>query len=256
MKLKTKLSLGIGFLFVIIYSLVIFCMYYINTISSDSENILKDNYNSVQYAKNMFISLDDMNMSLVNHITNPLDNIQQTQENSFNFQSAKKIFDMNLSKEKNNITESNEKGLVQKLLRSYDGFIKTSNYLKKVNNKNDVRYTELAKHYEDMRESIESISDINMQAIIDKNQFARKDEANMKMLMGVVGTISVLLAFAYFWYYPFYVSHTIEILAAKMTDLLKKAGIEHDLKTKDESIIMLKSIQSIDENLDLIKKVK
>jgi len=249
MKLKTKLSLGIGFLFAIIYALVIFCMYYINTISNDSENILKDNYNSVHYAKNLNTALENMNMSLG-------DCTSASSNNLSDFQSAKKTFDANLQKEKNNITESNEKEIVQKLLRSYDAYIKTSNYLKKVNNKNDVRYSELTKHYKDMRESIESISDINMKAIIDKNQFARKDEASMKMLMAVVGTISVLLAFAYFWYYPFYVSHSIEILAEKMTNLLKKAGIEQEMKTKDESIIILKSIQTIDEDLDLIKKVK
>jgi len=47
MTLKTKLSLGLGFLFLIIFILVGFCSYYVGKLGQESDNILKDNYNSI-----------------------------------------------------------------------------------------------------------------------------------------------------------------------------------------------------------------
>ena len=43
MTLKTKLSWGLGFLFLIIFILVGFCSYYVGKLSQESENILKNN---------------------------------------------------------------------------------------------------------------------------------------------------------------------------------------------------------------------
>ena len=51
MVLKKKLSLGLGFLFFIIFVLAIFCSYYIGKLSQEAGNILKDNYNSLVYSK-------------------------------------------------------------------------------------------------------------------------------------------------------------------------------------------------------------
>jgi hypothetical protein len=46
MTLKTKLSLGLGFLFLIILTLAAFCSYYVGKLGQESDNILKDNYYS------------------------------------------------------------------------------------------------------------------------------------------------------------------------------------------------------------------
>lgn len=64
MTLKTKISWGLGFLFLLIFTLVGFCSYYVGKLSQESENILKDNYNSIVYAKNMLAGLDDMKTSI------------------------------------------------------------------------------------------------------------------------------------------------------------------------------------------------
>ena len=45
--MKTKLSWGLGFLFLIIFTLVGFCSYYVGKLSQESESILKDNYNQL-----------------------------------------------------------------------------------------------------------------------------------------------------------------------------------------------------------------
>ncbi len=45
-RLKTKLSLGLGFLFLVILTFGILSLYYINRLSGDANRILKNNYES------------------------------------------------------------------------------------------------------------------------------------------------------------------------------------------------------------------
>ncbi len=111
MVLKTKLSLGIGFLFVIIFVLAGFCSYYIQKLSQEADNILKDNYNSLVYAKNMFSALDDMNTAVNNLILNPNTSNKSADYYLKLYESAKVEFEKNLKDENNNITEINEKGI-------------------------------------------------------------------------------------------------------------------------------------------------
>jgi len=60
MSLRMKLTVGLGFLFVIIFALFIFSSYDIRQLSNDADKILRDNYNSLVYCKDMLIALDDM----------------------------------------------------------------------------------------------------------------------------------------------------------------------------------------------------
>ncbi|MCX6152793.1 MAG: hypothetical protein NT007_01400 [Candidatus Kapabacteria bacterium] len=246
MKLKTKLSFGLGFLFLIIFSLVIFCMYYIGKISSDSENILKDNYNSVIYAKNMASAIDGMNSVLFYYNYQSADDHYGSKIN--HFKEFKKQFDENLALEANNITETHEKEYVDSLKMNYSGIIMVAEILEikgaivKVGN-----YDILAQNYKGSRQYIDSISNENIQAIVQKNLFAKKDAENMKTLMAIIGTFLVLLAFAYFWYFPFFVSNSISFLSDRMLALLKSKGIESEIKTKDESFILLNCIEKLEE---------
>lgn len=51
MKLKTKLTYGIGILFAMIVALGLLSVKYISNLSADTRNILADNYKSLDYAK-------------------------------------------------------------------------------------------------------------------------------------------------------------------------------------------------------------
>ncbi len=253
MNLRTKLTLGLGFLFVIIFVLIGFCLYYVGKISKDSENILKDNYKSLIYARNMSSSIDEMNLYLTNRINETIFHHESIRNDAKNFESAKNIFDKNLYLEKNNITENHEKEYVEQLIQNYGGFIKISGELNNGNNMNESIYAYLSSYYQNARNYIDNIYDVNIQAIIHKNQFAKTNAESMKMVMAFVGTICIILAFGYFWYFPFYVSNSIAFLSSKMTELLKKAGIGYEPQTKDESLILLNSINLLEQNLKFLK---
>lgn len=248
MKLKTKLTLGLGFLFLIIFTLILFCMDYIGKISNDSKNILKNNYNSVLYTQNMSSALDRMNISLNEFIFYKDDISFKFQSLKQDFDSAKTLFDKNLLLEKGNITEENEKGYLDDLYKNYNNFLTLSS---KIISEDFLNQADLTTTYKSSRKLIEDIADVNMKAIYQKNQFADKDADNKKIYMAVLGSICLMLAFFYFWYFPLFISSSISYLAEKITNLLKKAGIESNISTKDESFVILKSIELLEKKMNL-----
>ena len=69
--------------------------------------------------------------------------------------------------------------------------------------------------------------------------------------MSLITTLCIILAFGYFWYFPFYVSNAISYLSERITELLRKAGIASDIKTNDETYIILQSIRLLEKKLGL-----
>lgn len=60
MRIKTKLTYGIGVLFAIIVLLVALSVKYIDDMSAATRNILADNYQSLDYARGMLRALEDV----------------------------------------------------------------------------------------------------------------------------------------------------------------------------------------------------
>ena len=87
-----------------------------------------------------------------------------------------------------------------------------------------------------------------------KNLATKHDASNMIISIAVVGTICILLAFFYFWYFPSYVSSAISYLATRMRELLKSAGVSVEMTGKDEVLVLSQSIRLLEGKLTKIKK--
>lgn len=110
-------------------------------------------------------------------------------------------------------------------------------------------FNEYQPAFEKLRHAINTINDINMQAVERKSQMTKHDSARIIDLMAVIGIICLILAFGYFWYFPFYVSNSIAYLSGRMKELLKKSGIILDIKTNDETFIILQAINLLENKL-------
>ncbi|HXL55937.1 MAG TPA: hypothetical protein VN958_06760 [Chitinophagaceae bacterium] len=128
MSLKAKLTIGISFLFLIILSFGILCIFYINRLSSDAQNVLKNNHESLVYCNNMLKALEDIPLK----------------------QNAIKTFDNNLKKQEANITEPGEKEVTQELRKNFEEL------------KGDPADS---LNYPQIRQGIQVINDLNQQAI-------------------------------------------------------------------------------------------
>ena len=254
MVLKTKLSLGIGFLFAIIFVVAGICCYYIQTLSRESDNILKDNYHSLVYAKNMLQALDDMHTAVGSSIFNPATADKASDYYAKTFESARNAFDLNLKQENSNITEIHEKDYVEQLNSTYALYLNLSRQIKNGAGSTEVYFNGLLPAYEKLRQSIRNINDVNMQAIVRKNDLARKDSSRIINTMAFIVTVSILLAIGYFWYFPFYVSNSISYLSGKMQRLLKSTGIALDIQSNDETHIILQSINLLENKFSIKEK--
>jgi NtrC-family two-component system sensor histidine kinase KinB len=249
MTLKRKLSLGLGFLFFIIFALGVFYSLQIGRLSQDAENIVKDNYNSLVYSRNMVSALDDMRTALTDIVFNPSKDHQVTDTDLKLYEAGRAEFEDNLKSEKNNITEIQEREYVDSLSKNYVVYAGISSRIIQAAGDGRAFFGEFQPAFAKLRHTIGNINDLNMQAVERKNLKAKSDAAGIINLSAGIGVVCLILAFFYFWYFPLYVSNTIAYLAERMKALLKKAGIVADLKTRDEAFVILEGIDLLENKL-------
>jgi len=248
MSLRTKLTVGLGFLFLIIFALSFYSSYDIEQLSRDAERILRDNYDSLSYCKNMLIALEDMRTTVSSRIIAPDGNGLSSSSLRI-FETSQSGFESNLKAEKNNITEIHEGDYVAELTRNYGLFLNLCMQINKSGGNTALYFNDFLPAYSNTRQTIININDVNMQAIERKNLATKHNADNMISTFAAVGAIFIILALLYFWYFPFYVSNTISFLAKRMKELLRDADIKMEEHTRDEAFILLQSINLLHDRL-------
>ena len=246
MTLKRKMSLGLGFLFLIIFSLGIFYSLQIGRLSRDAQNIVKDNYNSLVYSRNMISALEDMRTAISNIVLNPAKADQAPGYYLKLYESGRTEFEANLKSEKGNITEIQEREYVDSLEKGYALYADISARIIQPAGTGDVLFREYQPAFEKLRHTVGSINDLNMQAVERKSQAAKRDAEKVINLSAGIGVVCLIMAFFYFWYFPFYISNTIAYLSGRMKTLLKRTGLGLDIKTNDEAFVILEGIDLLE----------
>jgi hypothetical protein len=245
MSLRRKLTIGLSFLFLIIFALSIYSMFEIQRLSKDADRILRDNYESLAYCKILLVSLDDMKTAASSRLFLSPQNSSSAYYSHL-LTSAKTLFETNLDAEQNNITEIHEKEYVQELTSDYGVFTNLCLQIGKSGGTPALYFNDLIPAYSAARQTILDINDINMQAIERKSLSTRQNAGQMINSTAIIVAVCIILAFFYFWYFPFYVSNTLSHLSNKMKELLQKAGIKIDTQTSDEAFVLLQSIDLLE----------
>jgi nitrogen fixation/metabolism regulation signal transduction histidine kinase len=111
--IRTRFTLGMIFLFVIISVLAFFSGYYLNKLSAKTSAILKENYLSVVYAREMSEGLMNINQEItISYLT-------KKNPDSLKISKELKQISQSLLSEKNNITEPGEDKLVSGIEADY-----------------------------------------------------------------------------------------------------------------------------------------
>lgn len=175
MKTKSKLSIGIGLLFVMIILLTTLSIFYINKLSNDSKNILVANYNTIDYCRKMEIALND----------------------GIEIPNNKQLFVNSLQLQQKNITELGEKELTDELWNHFQELIvkpQDTTVLKQVRN------------------DITAVMLLNMQAIERKSNIANITAQKSVFWITISGTICFLAAFIMFVNLPGSIANPIQEL--------------------------------------------
>jgi PAS domain S-box-containing protein len=186
MKIKTKLNLGVGLLFLLIIILTLVSAFYVFLIKKDTENILKANYSTLEYSRNMLLSLDEMSTNEDKAITD---------------------FETNLTNQNNNITEVGEDDATHSLQKSFA--------LLKENKK-----SETLKNL--IRMDIFEIMKLNMNAIKQKSDIANRTAETANMWIAITGTLCFLIAFNLLVNLPNNIANPIKELTASIKEIANK----------------------------------
>ncbi len=182
MKIKVKLFLGIGLLFAMIILLALFSTFYINQLTRDTKNILVDNYNSVEYSRKMIHAFNNDTLNKEEII----------------------LFEENLNKQNNNITEIGEQELTAKLMSDYEQLKK--NYTN----------TELMRL---IRNDASNIMLLNMQAIQRKEKMAENTAESSILWITLTGTICFIIALTMLFNLPGNISNPIKELSESIKQI-------------------------------------
>lgn len=186
MRIKTKLNLGVGLLFVLIIILTLVSAYYVFSIKKDTENILKANYNTLEYSRNMLLALDEINSDKAQAIA---------------------VFKENLEKQTRNVTEPGERKETADLKKNFALLVQD-------------HADETLKMY--IREDIFEIMKLNMKAIKVKSDIATHTAETANLWIAVVGTLCFLIAFNLLINLPNNIANPIKELTLSIKEIANK----------------------------------
>lgn len=180
MRIKTKLTLGVGLLFLLIIILSVVGIKYVSELKSDTENILVANYNSLEYSRNMLETLDKGDNQ------------------------AFEKFEKNLALQELNDTEIGEKEATNELRKQFE-LLKTT--------------TTDSSIYTEIRKGIFQIMEMNMQAIQRKSELALDTADKAVLWIPVTGMLCFIIAFTLLINLPSNIANPIKELTDSIKEI-------------------------------------
>lgn len=211
MKIKVKLTLGVGFLFLLIILLSAVGAFYSTKLKNETQNVLAANYNSVYYAQNMLKALENPNP----------ENLA--------------FFEKNLRLQEENITEPGEQEATQTLRQHFQNYRAQPN-------------TESLKP---IRTSIFSVVDMNTQAIQRKSSIAENTANNAVFWIVLTGSFCFLVAFLVLVNLPSEIANPIKELTESIDQIAKENYSERvHFEGHNEFGTLARSFNSMAEKLE------
>lgn len=233
--LKTKIFAGLLFLLVLILSLSLTGIISIYYLSSDSNEIIKDNYASLGYCNNMLNSLENIFNEVIKSPNSklPETRIPGVKEKLL---SEQNYFEKNLDLQKNNITEPGEGILVNSLLKLYSDFKSDLIIEDKISGSLTLQeLNHFQQQYLKLRAAVKDIYEVNHQAVYNKSKIAHRTADKVSLIMAIATAISILLTIAFIIYFPSYITNPVVDLTKKIKDISKrKYDQQITVKSNDE----------------------
>jgi NtrC-family two-component system sensor histidine kinase KinB len=191
MKIKTKLRLGFGFLFVVVIFFGAISLYYMNRISVSSRVILKDNYESLRYAREMRTILDDNELPLP--------------------KAANDNLAVQLMKENSNVTEKGEGDAVAGLTEAFQQLTAPGSPL-------TAQRLALRKMHVQLR----IIDDLNMKAIVRKNDAAQESVEKAATYLIFAASLCFIILFSFSVNFPGFVANPLREFSEAIKAISRK----------------------------------
>ena len=195
--IRTKFGVGMVFIFLIILVLLVFSGFYLNKLSTKTSAILKENYLSVVYAREMSEGLLNVNQEIT---TSFLEN--RNPDNAL-IRKELEFVDQSLQLEKNNLTEPGEDKIaagIESGIKEYCGSV--VKFMELPGQANHVLL--LQKKFDELHRQILVLSQMNGKAIEVKTDDAKVSSKNALTGMTILGTICFLIALSFIYSFSSY----------------------------------------------------
>lgn len=214
MRLKTKLSIGIGFLFIAILVSGILGILSIHVMKKDARLILEDNYETLVYSNNMLQLLDKL------------------MQDSTGMQ----LFEQNLKQQETNITEPGEAAATSAVRQMFE-------QLKRSPDSDSLQSL--------IRQKIYAINTANQQAILRKNNIAEVNAKNFSNWLMIIFGLLSLIAFTLAVNFPGIISEPVKALSEGIKAIVNKDYSKRiHLSQQDEFGDLANAFNSMAEKLD------
>ena len=182
MKIKTKLNVGVGLLFLMIIVLSVISSWYINQLKKDTNNILVANYNTLQYSRNMLLALEEIN-------SDP---------------TAFGVFEKHLEKQKKNVTEPGEKEATENIATHFQLLKEKADNPKLLSS---------------IRRDIAELMQLNMVAIEHKSSVADATAKSAIAIISAAGMLCFIIAFILMVNLPSNIANPIQVLTESIKQI-------------------------------------
>ncbi|NIG52574.1 ATP-binding protein [Chitinophaga sp. Cy-1792] len=186
-RLKTKITLGVLFLYIMLLVVSVLGYYYLSRLNEKAKIILKDNYESLEYAKNMLVALEEL----------PTNKAHSVQE-----------FEKNLEKQQINVTERGEKDATAKVAALFAHIQNDSTY-----SPADVA---------GIKANIYTIMDLNMNAIVGKNETVKMAADRALWYIAIISCVCFLVGLTFVYNFPGYIANPIHELTEGIKSIANK----------------------------------
>lgn len=251
MKLKTLLLWGYLLMAAVIVALSTFSIYFIERLNTASEEILKDNYLSIESINKMIDNLDVIDNSqaiLLSKKQIEKDNSQKE------YAEAKNNFIKYLKVCEGNITEPGEKEILRNLRSEFEKYIST---IEKVESSiSDLKYiNELIPKYRNVKSLCYELLSLNEKGMLNKNEESRRISKSTEIYMLVVTAVCILFVIIIIFKAPGAIIQPINELTEKVEAISQKKYSERiDVRSNNEIGTLARSFNKMAEKLNEYEK--
>lgn len=215
--LKNRLSIGFGFLLIMVVFLWITGTYFIYNLSNQSAAMLKENYQTVESTKFLIQAIDEIKNKQLTGLLRGKDGRGDTVS-----EAEYAIFSRNLEAVKNNVTEEGEAELIRKLEDSFHIYLSTYDSLQENKPVTPGSLQQLIVAYSTARDQIVRLWDLNMKAISYKNSLVKNTAHRAFVIMSLIGLICFVISALFFFRYPGYISRPLTQLTQGIKEIANR----------------------------------
>jgi len=188
--IRTRFTLGMIFLFLIILVLSVFSGYYMNKLSNKTSAILKENYLSVVYARQMSEGIMNINQEITSAY------LMKRNSDSLKIGKELGLINISLSAEKNNITEPGEDQLVAGIDAGFAEYRKeVLSFSRTVQSDAEVLF--LQNKSGDLYNKLIALSEMNGKALEVKTDDAKASSQSALTRMTILATLCFLIGMSF-----------------------------------------------------------